>query len=104
MKRQLNIEVVYAEPHRQALVEINVPEGSTVAEAIASSGLAEQFPDVNFANAEFGVWGQHVDAARVLQDGDRVEIYRPLVMDPRDARRRLATLGRAMGQKGPTSG
>lgn len=94
------IEVVYAEPGKQLLLACRVPAGSTVAEALVASGIAEHFPQVEFAKVELGVWGQTVTRSRLLVEGDRLEIYRPLLMDPREARRQLATHGRAMGQKG----
>ncbi|MGB5245227.1 MAG: RnfH family protein [Woeseia sp.] len=99
MKNSLQIEVVYAEPARQALIDLSLDDGATVADALKASGIAEKFPDVDFALAELGIWGRRVDRSQRLQDGDRLEIYRPLQMDPRDARRQLALHGRAMGQK-----
>ena len=95
----LRIEVVFAGTAKQRLLSLTVAEGTTVAEAIEQSGLQQQFPGTDLAHLDAGVWGQPVERTRVLRDGDRVEIYRPLQMDPREARRKLAEHGQAMGQK-----
>ena len=88
----MRVEVVFALPERQALETVEMPEGATVADAIEKSGVERQFPDVSFAALQAGVWGKLVDRDHVLSDGDRVEIYRPLEMDPREARRLKAGL------------
>ncbi|MBT8084125.1 MAG: RnfH family protein [Woeseia sp.] len=98
-KPQLNVEVVYAALDKQYLVRANVAAGSTVADALVASRLVEEVPKLDLANAEVGIWGRLVDRSAPLQDGDRVEVYRPLQIDPREARRQLAAHGRAMGQK-----
>jgi uncharacterized protein len=95
----LGVEVVYAEPGQQALISLAMTTGSSVADAIAQSGLAARFPGVDLLRLAVGIWGHPVAHDHVLQDGDRVELYRPLTMDPREARRQLAEHGRAMGQK-----
>ena len=83
----MQIEVVFAVPERQVLEVVQVPAGATVADAIRRSGLGRQFPDVDVNALQAGVWGKPVDRNQPLKDGDRVEIYRPLEMDPRAARR-----------------
>ena len=88
----MRVEVVFALPERQVLKTVQMPEGASVAEAIAESGVARQFPDVDFAPLQAGIWGKLVERDHVLTDGDRVEIYRPLEMDPREARRLKAGL------------
>jgi putative ubiquitin-RnfH superfamily antitoxin RatB of RatAB toxin-antitoxin module len=93
----ISIEVVFAAPDRQKLVTINMAAGASVAHSIAASGLATEFPDYRFENLEFGIWGRMVSADHPLLPGDRVEIYRPLAIDPREARRNLALEGRSMG-------
>ena len=98
MPENLTIEVVFALPNRQRLVEITLDAGATVADAIAASGLDAEFQDVSFADCEAGVWGKPVDRTHLLRDQDRVEIYRPLEMDPREARRQLALAGQTMGK------
>lgn len=93
----MQIEVVFARPERQALIRLELPPGATVAQAIEASGLAGRFPDEAIETCEVGIWGRIVDRNRALGDGDRVEIYRPLLIDPRETRRRLAELGQSMG-------
>lgn len=95
----LSIEVVFALPDRQELVTVTVDDGATVEDAIACSSLAAAFPDWNLANCAVGIWGRPVERNRKLQSGDRVEIYRPLKIDPREARRTLAAQGRSMGKR-----
>ena len=93
----MQIEVVYALPDRQALIRLELPAGATVAEAVAASGLAERFPQAAIETCRTGIWGKIVERDHLLADGDRVELYRPLEIDPREARRRLAEKGRSMG-------
>lgn len=99
MKRgTIEVEVVYALPERQELIALTVPDGATVGEAIAASGIEARFPEEDLTRLPTGIWGRRAGCDRRLADGDRVEIYRPLRMDPREARRRLAAHGKAMGQ------
>jgi putative ubiquitin-RnfH superfamily antitoxin RatB of RatAB toxin-antitoxin module len=83
----MQVEAVFALPERQVLKAVELPEGSTVADAIRRSELAREFPEVDFDQLQAGIWGTPVERGRTLLDGDRVELYRPLVMDPREARR-----------------
>ena len=84
----IRVEVAYALPERQTLRELRLPEASTVADAIRASGLLEDFPDLDAARV--GIFGRAVRPDARLSDGDRVEIYRPLVADPKEARRKRA--------------
>jgi putative ubiquitin-RnfH superfamily antitoxin RatB of RatAB toxin-antitoxin module len=87
----LRIEVVYATPAEQVLIALEVPAGITAGEAVVRSGILQRLPDLDAAGLDLGVFGRAVPAATVLGDGDRVEIYRPLKADPKQARRRRAT-------------
>jgi len=98
---QIAIEVVFGRPDSQSRVALSLEKGATVAVAIDRSGLAENYPDESFSDLSTGIWGQIVDRDFVLKDGDRVEIYRPLQLDPREARRRLAQLGLTMRESEP---
>ncbi|MFT4045323.1 MAG: RnfH family protein [Solimonas sp.] len=91
---ELRIEVVCALPGRQRLKALAVSEGTTVAEAVAASGLLAEFPEIDPARAALGVFGRVVDATRPVCDGERVEIYRPLQVDPKAARRERARRSR----------
>lgn len=93
----VDVELVYGTAQSQALLRISVPKGTTILEAIEYSAIAEMFPDANFRKNPVGIWGRVVDRSRRVTNGDRIELYRPLEMDPRDARRELAAEGKSMG-------
>ena len=96
MTENLKVEVAYGEPGRQALLEVEVPEGTTVAQAIERSGIREQFPGLEIDPGRVGIFSRKVGMDQVLKAGDRVEIYRPLLIDPKEARRAcLPTAARA---------
>ena len=95
--RSLSVEVVHGTAQKQVLLKISVPPGSTIREAIAFSAIEEMFPHEDFGALSIGIWGKPVNRDRQLVDGDRIEFYRPLEMDPRDARRELAAAGKSMG-------
>lgn len=84
----MKVELVYVSQLRQELLEFDVEERCTAGELIANSGIAARFPEDPIDTLEIGVWGRPVDRDTILRDGDRVEIYRPLLMDPREARLR----------------
>lgn len=86
----IRVEVVYAEPDGVWSCTLRLAEGSTVAVAVSRSGLATARPDVDVGEGNLGVFGRRVKPAHVLRDGDRVEVYRPLALDPMEARRRRA--------------
>lgn len=83
----MQVEIVFALPARQVLRTVIVADGATVADAIKGSGFAKQFPDHDLDALQAGVWGQPANRDRLLREGDRVELFRPLEMDPREARR-----------------
>lgn len=86
------VEVAYALPDDQAVLRIEVPPGTTVDEAIRLSGITDRFPGLDPDAADVGIFGKVVsDRSRVLQPGERVEIYRPLKIDPKAARAARAT-------------
>lgn len=93
----LAIEVACALPGRQLVIGITVPPGTTVRDAVRLSGIASEFAALDIDDCKLGVWGQVVADHTVLADGNRVEIYRPLVNDPRETRMRLAAEGQTMG-------
>jgi putative ubiquitin-RnfH superfamily antitoxin RatB of RatAB toxin-antitoxin module len=84
------IEVVYALPERQRLVSVELVDGMTVGDAVRVSGLCKEFPELATGSFALGIYGEPADLGRRLRPGDRVEIYRALRMDPREARRRRA--------------
>ena len=91
------VEVVVAMPSRQEIARIELPAGSTAAAALAVARFEATFGDIDFQRCELAIWGEPVRRDRVLRSGDRVEVLRPLAIDPRDARRALAMVGKSMG-------
>lgn len=87
---RLRVEIVYATSARQECVHLEVPAGSTAMAAVRASGLPERHPEIELATAKIGVFGRLVAPEAALVDGDRVEIYRPLAVDPKLARRARA--------------
>jgi len=88
--RKIRVEVVLAMPEKQELVSVKLNPGSTLADAIALSGLPEAFEDFELDPAKVGIFSHKASMDQVLRDGDRVEIYRPLIADPKEVRRQLA--------------
>jgi putative ubiquitin-RnfH superfamily antitoxin RatB of RatAB toxin-antitoxin module len=86
----VNVEVVYATEKRQEIVKVGVPQGATVDDAIEESRLLVLFPGESLDLCQTGIWGRLVERTQVLHDGDRVELYRQLLNDPRMARRERA--------------
>ena len=100
MVEQLNIEVVYALPKEQKLFKVVVPQGATVIDAINLSGVLNQHPEIDFEINKLGIYGKLSKADALLRDKDRVEIYRPLLADPKEIRRRRAAEGKIMKKGG----
>jgi len=94
---ELRVSVVYAERDRETLVELAVPAGTTVGEAVVLSDIRARHGGIS-SDTALGIFGMLVKADQVLADGDRVELYRPLPHDPKITRRRLAREGRTMGR------
>jgi putative ubiquitin-RnfH superfamily antitoxin RatB of RatAB toxin-antitoxin module len=88
--RLLNVEVAYALPEQQVLVALEVEEGTTVREAIERSGIPARFPEAQVTGGNVGIFGRPVAPDAAVREGDRVEIYRPLIADPKQARRERA--------------
>lgn len=86
----IHIQVVFADPEHTELRRIEVAPGTTVRQAVEASGIADVLPAGIVDSARFGVFSRKVTMDHVLRDGDRVEIYRPLLLDPMEARRRRA--------------
>ena len=95
----IEVCVVLAEPRRQRSVRLRLPPGSTAGEALARSGLLDQRGDLDRSTLGLAIYGKLVEPDRVLEKGDRIEILRPLVHEPRSRRRQLAREGKAMGKR-----
>ena len=86
----ISVEVVCALPARQRVVKLSLAAGTTAREAVRASGLGAAFPNLDLERCQLGIYGRAIPGEHALADGDRVEIYRPLLADPREARRRAA--------------
>jgi len=91
-KQSIAVEVAYALADKQKLIRLTVPAGTTVRQAALRSGMDAHFPEVDLAHAPLGIFGKAVAKPdeRVLEEGERVEIYRPLIADPKEVRKQRA--------------
>ncbi len=87
----IQVEVAYAKPDVQVIIPLEVEEGTTLEEAIQRSGILEQFPEIELGKTnKTGIFGKIAKSDTVLREHDRVEIYRPLIADPKESRRKRA--------------
>ncbi len=93
----INIELVFATSDKQRLSSVAIRPGTTAREAIVQSDTGSEYPEFELSRCPLGIWGRVVADDRILVEGDRLEVYRPLRRDPREARRELALKGRNMG-------
>lgn len=100
MNAQIQVEVVYANASRQKAVRVTVREGASVREAIEHSGLLAEFPEIDLDKNKLGIWNKLAKPDAALRDKDRVEIYRPLIADPKEVRRQRAAEGKVMKKGG----
>jgi len=96
----IKVEVVYALAHEQTLLNVAVPPGTMLADAIKASGMLEKHPEIDLASNKVGIFGKLSKLDTVLRDRDRVEIYRPLIADPKEVRRKRAEEGKVMKKGG----
>jgi len=86
----IHIEVAYAKADEQVIIPLQVTPGTTVGQAVAQSGLAQRFPEIDVLQGKFGIFSKQVTIDTQVRQGDRVEIYRPLIADPKLARKKRA--------------
>lgn len=103
MADTIQVEVVYAQPERQDVVGISLPAGSTVGQAIEASGLLAKHPEIDLAKNKLGIYAKLAGVDTALRDRDRVEIYRPLIADPKEVRKQRAAKGKALKKGGGES-
>jgi len=101
---RITVEVAYALPNRQALLTIAVAKDSTIEQVILSSGILQQFPEIDLKIQKVGVWSRPVKLDDTVKEGERVEIYRPLIADPKDLRRRRAEKAKEEGRADKVTG
>ena len=100
MNNEILVEVAYALPKQQLILELMVPEGTTAEQAVLHSGIISKFPEIDLAKNKLGIFGKLIKGDTVLRDRDRVEIYRPLIADPKEVRRQRAAEGKMMKKGG----
>jgi putative ubiquitin-RnfH superfamily antitoxin RatB of RatAB toxin-antitoxin module len=100
MSNEILVEVAYALPQQQLIIQLKVPEGATAEQAVQQSGILQKFPDIDLAQNKLGIFGKLVKSDTLLRERDRVEIYRPLIADPKEVRRQRAAEGKVMKKGG----
>jgi hypothetical protein len=101
-KGSIRVEVAFALPDDQLIISLMVDEGTTVEQAIIHSGIIDQYPQIDFPDNKTGIFGKLTKLNQTVRDGDRIEIYRPLIADPKEVRRKRAAAGKGM-KKGAAS-
>jgi putative ubiquitin-RnfH superfamily antitoxin RatB of RatAB toxin-antitoxin module len=96
MSDVINVEIVYALPEQQELIQLKLPVGSTVSDAVQASGLLQKYPDIDPQKGKFGIFSKLAKPDAALRDRDRVEIYRPLIADPKAVRAARAAEGKTL--------
>ncbi|MDO8926574.1 MAG: RnfH family protein [Sideroxyarcus sp.] len=100
MTDMIAIEVVYALPDKQTLLKQQVAAGTTALDAIQASGILNKHPEIDIATSKLGIFGKLIKPDTVLREKDRIEIYRPLIADPKEVRRKRAEEGKVMKKGG----
>ena len=99
-EKVIQVEVAYAKPDEQCILTVTGSPGMTVEQAIEHSKIVDRFPEIDLAMVKLGIFSKAARKDQVLSDGDRVEIYRPLIADPKEARKKRAAEGKAMKKGG----
>ncbi len=98
-KQQMEVEVAYALPREQVVIAVHVDADAPVQEAIDRSGILKQFPEIDLGKNKVGIFGKLTKLDAVPQPGDRIEIYRALIADPKESRRAKAAEDKAGGKR-----
>ena len=96
MPDQLSIEVVYALPQKQEMFTVKLPDGATVRQAIEACGVLQKYPEIDLTKNKLGIFAKLTKPDAPLRNRDRVEIYRPLIADPKEVRKQRAAEGKIM--------
>ncbi len=99
-KKTINIEVAYALPDEQIIIPLQANDGITLEEALHLSEVIKKYPEIDVEKNKFGIFGKLAKLDAVLRDGDRVEVYRPLIADPKAVRKKRAAEGKVMKKGG----
>lgn len=104
MSDSITIEVAYALPHKQSLLTVTVPAAASVEQAIRLSGILDLYPELDLATQKVGIWSRPVKLADPVKAGDRIELYRPLIADPKELRRKRAEKAKQEGRANQVTG
>ena len=97
---KINVELVYALPDEQTLLKFEVPKATKIVDAIKLSGILNKYPEIDLEKSKVGIFGKLSKMDTVLREKDRIEIYRPLIADPKEVRRKRAEEGKVMKKGG----
>ncbi|MDM7860568.1 RnfH family protein [Alteromonas sp. ASW11-36] len=104
MSETFTVEVAYALPDKQSLLSLEVSQGTTVEQAIVQSGILSSYSDIDLSKNKVGIWNRAAKLNEVLKADDRVEIYRPLIADPKEVRKRRAEKAKEEGRADKVTG
>ena len=104
MAEHIKIEVAYALPDNHSLLTIDIAVGTTIEDAIKQSGILERHPEIDLAENKVGIWSRMGKLKEPVRDGDRIEIYRPLIADPKEVRKRRAERAKEEGRADKITG
>ncbi len=100
----IKVEVAYALPDKQSIVEVSIAHGATVEKVIELSNIQTLYPDIDLEKQKIGIWSRVAKLHDVVKDGDRIEIYRPLIADPKEVRKRRAEKAKQEGRADKVTG
>jgi putative ubiquitin-RnfH superfamily antitoxin RatB of RatAB toxin-antitoxin module len=103
-EKQISIEVAFALPNKQLLLHLAVEKGATVEQTIIASGILKRFPEIDLQKHKVGIWNRTCKLSDEPKDGDRIEIYRPLIADPKEVRRLRAERAKNEGRADKVTG
>jgi putative ubiquitin-RnfH superfamily antitoxin RatB of RatAB toxin-antitoxin module len=101
---KIQVEVVYGLAHKQKLLSLPVTAGATIEQVIIESGILTLFPEIDLNENKVGIWNKAVKLSQIVEDLDRIEIYRPLIADPKEVRKRRAEKAKLEGRADKTTG
>jgi len=97
---RIKVEVAFAEPDEQVIIALEVDADATIEEIVKASGILDRFPEIDLSKNKVGIFGKLAKLTATLREGDRIEIYRPLIADPKEVRRKRAAAGKKMKKGG----
>ncbi|MBU2872362.1 RnfH family protein [Colwellia sp. E2M01] len=101
---KITVEIVYGTPQKQTILALSITAGTTVEQTIIESGIITLFPEINLDVNKVGIWNRTVKLTDIVEDLDRIEVYRPLIADPKDVRKRRAEKAKLEGRADKTTG